>query len=276
MILSVDVGGTKILVALFDKNGKIVGSEKVKTPNDNYQYFLEILKDTIHEVSGSHKITACSIAMPGKIDRKTGTALAFGNLPWKNIEIANDLTDTVSCPIFVENDANLAGLAEATEIINQYKKTLYITISTGIGGVLVVNGKMDKDTIDAEIGHTLHEHEGQLMRWEEFASGKAIVARTGKMAKDLTEEKDWYIVARNIAIGLINMIASYTPDCVVIGGGVGTHLDKFIGKLQEELEIYKDDLITLPVIQKAKNPEQAVVYGGYLLAMQKLGHHGSN
>ena len=208
--------------------------------------------------------------MPGRIDRENNVVIAFGNLPWENIRVGDDLSDTLPCPIYIENDANLAGLAEATSLLDVYRKTVYITVSTGIGGVLVVDGKMDPDTLDMEVGHTMHEHNGKLQRWEEFASGKAIVAHTGKMASEITDESDWYLVARNIAIGLINVIATLTPECIVIGGGVGSHLEKFHEKLHEELELYKDDMIVLPQIVKAQHPEEAVIYGGYLLARQNL------
>ncbi len=269
MILTIDVGGTKVLVATFSDDGKIEKSQKFKTPTD-YPDFLRELKNNIKEVVGSQKPVACSIAMPGRIDRDNGVVIAFGNLPWKNVPIRDDLFDTINCPIYVENDANLAGLAEATEVLNLYRKTVYITVSTGIGGIYVIDGKMDPNTLDAEIGHTLHEHNGKLQRWEEFASGKAIVKHTGKMASEITDDKDWYVVARNIAIGLIDVIATLTPECIVIGGGVGSHLEKFQEKLHEELELYKDDLLTLPQIIKAQHPEEAVIYGGYLLAKQKL------
>ena len=272
MILTIDVGGTKVLVATFSEDGKVTKSEKFKTPV-MYPDFIEELKKTIVKVVGDENPKACSIAMPGRIDRENNTVISFGNLPWENIKVGEDLSDTVKCPIFIENDANLAGLAEATSILDTYKKTVYITVSTGIGGVLVVNGVMDPDTLDMEVGHTMYEHGGKLQRWEEFASGKAIVAHTGKMASEITDEGDWYVVARNIAIGLINVIATLTPECIVVGGGVGSHLEKFHEKLHEELELYKDDMFKLPQIVKAQHPEEAVIYGGYLLAKQNPAHH---
>jgi predicted NBD/HSP70 family sugar kinase len=89
------------------------------------------------------------------------------------------------------------------------------------------------------------------------------------MASEITDEQDWYLVARNIAIGLINLIVLLSPDCIIIGGGVGTHLEKFHEKLYSELELYQSNLIEkIPEIRKAQHPEEAVIYGGYLLARQ--------
>ena len=89
------------------------------------------------------------------------------------------------------------------------------------------------------------------------------------MASEITDNGDWYMVARNIAVGLIELIITLSPDCIVIGGGVGSHLEKFHEKLHEELELYRNKMInTLPQIRQAKHPEEAVVYGGYLLCKQ--------
>lgn len=267
MYLTVDVGGTKTLLAVFNSEGKIEKQQKFPTPK-NYDQFIGELRTNIEQICGGINPVACAIALPGIMNRETGIVFAFGNLDWENINISDKLQDILSCPIYIENDANLAGLAEAHSLLGEFRKVLYVTVSTGIGGVYVIDGVMDPNTIDAEIGHTLLEYKGKLTRWEEFASGKAIVAQTGKMASEITDPADWYLVARNIAIGLINAIATLTPECVVLGGGVGSHLEKFKEKLLEELETYDDSLIKLPEIRKAQHPEEAVVYGGYLLCKQ--------
>jgi predicted NBD/HSP70 family sugar kinase len=145
---------------------------------------------------------------------------------------------------------------------------LYVTVSTGISGAYIVDGRLDKNMIDAEIGHMMLEHEGRIRSWESFASGKAIFNMFGKRASDITEPGTWYIVARNIAIGLIDVIATTTPDAVIIGGGVGSHLEKFKDRLEEELRLYQTNVVTIPPIFQAKNPEEAVIYGCYALAQQ--------
>jgi glucokinase len=272
MYLTVDVGGTKVLVATFSEDGKVIKSEKFKTPV-MYPDFIEELKKTIKNVTGNKKLTACSIALPGTLDRKNGIAIAFGNLPWENVAIRADLEDVIKCPIYLENDAKMASVAEADAVKELYKRVLYITVSTGIGIGLTENGKIDQSVSDAGGKAIMLEHQGKIMAWEEFASGKAIVAQTGKMASEITDERDWYLVARNIAIGLIDLIVLLSPDCIVIGGGVGAHLEKFQEKLFNELELYQSNMVKIPQIIKSNHPEEAVIYGGYLLAKQKLNHH---
>jgi glucokinase len=273
MILTIDVGGTKVLVATFSEDGKVIKSEKFKTPV-MYPDFIEELKKTIKSVVGGNKgLSACSIAVPGTLDRENGVAIAFGNLPWENVAIRADLEDVINCPIYLENDAKMAAVAEADAVKELYKRVLYVTVSTGIGIGLTENGKIEQSVSDAGGKAIMLEHQGKIMAWEEFASGKAIVAQTGKMASEITDEADWYLVARNIAIGLIDLIVLLSPECIVIGGGVGAHLEKFQEKLFNELELYQSKMVKIPQIIKSNHPEEAVIYGGYLLAKQNMNHH---
>lgn len=264
MILAVDIGGTKTLLAVFDENGQITEKNRFPTPQD-YEEFKQHLAEEVAKFTTS-TFNAAAVAVPGRIDRQKGIGIAFGNLPWENVPIQSDCQQILGCPVQIENDANLAGLSEAQLLKDQYRKVLYVTISTGIGGVLVVDGAMDPDTLDAEIGHTLYPHEGKLEEWEDFASGKAILERYGKRAEDISDPAIWQQIAEDIALGLFNVIATLTPEVIVIGGGVGTHLEKFQSLLGEALKKHADPMINLPVIVEAQRPEEAVIYGCFELA----------
>jgi predicted NBD/HSP70 family sugar kinase len=269
MYLAIDIGGTKTLLALFSTSGKMLASQKFSTP-PNYPTFLEQLEKNISELKKSHPdgIEACVVGAPGKIDRANGVAIAFGNLPWSNVPIHDDIKKLCRVPVAVENDANLAGLSEAILITHSYRKVLYVTVSTGIGGGLIVDGIIDPDFADAEIGHMVFEHDGKIQRWEEFASGYAIFQKYGKKASDLDDPQAWYVISRNLALGLTNAINSLTPDVVVIGGGVGAHFEKFADPLHEALMLYGTSLVSVPPLRKAVRAEEAVIYGCYELARQ--------
>ncbi len=270
MYLTIDVGGSKVLIATFSSDGNLQKSTKFKTPIMYPDFILELKKE-IKGLLGDEHPDSCAIALPGTLDRENGVALFFGNLPWENVKIRDDLSDTLHCPIYLENDAKLAGLAEADAVSDLYSRVLYVTVSTGIGLGLTVDGEIDYSVKDAGGKAIMLEHQGKIMAWEEFASGKAIVAQSGKMASEITDESDWYLVSRNIAIGLISLITTLSPDCIVIGGGVGAHLEKFHEKLHDELELYRSKMIVnMPQIMKAQHPEQAVIYGGYLLCKSKI------
>lgn len=270
MYLAIDIGGTKTLVAVFDASGAVAKQVKFPTPED-YETFIQALGEHVKEL-GVEDFRAAGIAIPGKVDRKNGVGIAFGNLTWRNVPIQADCEKIINAPIVIENDANLAGLSEAILLKDKYKKVFYITISTGIGGIYVVNGKIDENTQDAEVGHMLLEYRGESVIWEKFASGKAIFEKYGKKAVEIDDPEAWEEISRNIAIGLYACIASYTPEAIVIGGGVGAHLDRFKSYLDAALKKYENPIVTLPPVLQAQRPEEAVIYGCYELAKERYGH----
>jgi predicted NBD/HSP70 family sugar kinase len=264
MFGAIDIGGTKTLLATFNSRGELQKKIRFETPQ-NYNNFLETLSLESKKINikDIHVMTA---GVPGVIDTHKGIVKAFGNLPWYEIPIKKDVEKIFKCPVLAENDAKLAALSEALALEDKYRKVLYVTISTGIGAGLIINDKISPDFENIEVGQMLFEHNGKLERWENFASGKAIVAQFGKPAKDITSREDWYIIAHNIALGLIDLIATLTPEVIVIGGGVGSHFEKFKDRLIEDLRIYQNDLLTVPPIFKAVKAEEAVIYGCYNLS----------
>lgn len=267
MYIAVDVGGTKTLVANFDNNREIMKQIKFPTPQ-NYDEFKVALLDAISGVLETDTASSIAVALPGVVDRQNGVCLQLGNLPWKNIPIVSDIKSVYNVPISIENDANLAGLSEANEVIDKYNKTLYITISTGIGSVFVVGGTIDPNTADAEIGHMIYPVDDTYKDWEDFASGRWIVEKYGKRASEISDYKTWKEITIPISMGIINASAAYTPDVIVLGGGVGAHIDSFIKPLRDNIAEIKPDIITVPPIIGAKRPEEAVIYGCYELAKQ--------
>lgn len=263
MYLTIDIGGTKTLLSRMKYNGEIESSIKFPTPKD-YKEFKKQLAENIAKITTSPFKVVC-VAAPGKIDRETGNVIAFGNLPWKNSPIANDIKSITHSKVIIENDAKLAALSEARLIDPPRKKVMYLTVSTGIGGGTVIDNKLDPDLIDAEVGHMLFERDGELVKWESFASGSAIVSRFGKLASEIDDPEIWKIVARDLAMGIIDIAANSYPDIIVIGGGVGTHFKKYGQFLKAELKKYENPMVKTPEIVQAKNPEEAVIHGCYQL-----------
>ena len=263
MYLTIDIGGTKTLVARMLKNGKIDESIKFPTSPD-YENFKKELANNVAEVT-TNDVTVVCVAAPGKIDHEKGVVVAFGNLPWKNVPLKADVQKITGHPVLMENDAKLASLSEARLIKPPRNKVLYLTISTGIGGGLVIGNKLDPDLVDAEVGHMRFERDGELVTWESFASGKAIVRRFGKLASEINDPDIWKVISRDLAMGIIDVIANVQPDIIVIGGGVGSHYKKFGKFLEAELKKYEDPMVEIPEIVQAKHPEEAVIYGCYEL-----------
>ncbi len=271
MFVAVDIGGTKTLVAVFDRHGKIIEQQKFPTPVEYEDFKIELAK--VVSALTTKDFARVVAAVPGLLNRKTGVALAFGNIAWPPpVPIQADSEAIFKCPVMIENDAKLAGLSEALLLADKFNRVLYVTISTGISSAYIVNGRIDPNTQDAETGQILLEHDGKLKDWEDFGSGRAFQEKFGKRVSDV-DPKDsaaWYWLARNIAVGLIDLIASLTPEAIVIGGGVGAHLEKFKDRLDEQMRIYENPMLPIPPILKAQRAEEAVIYGCYEYAKQ---HH---
>jgi predicted NBD/HSP70 family sugar kinase len=261
--LAIDVGGTKTLFSVFQPDGQLIYEHKIQTSHD-YEQFKTDLALAIRRDLAAYHFSYCCCAVPGWLDFKDGIVIAFGNLPWQNVHIKSDLAELMpATKILIHNDAKLAGLSEALLIHDRYKKVLYLTISTGIGGGVIIDDVIDPNLANFEPGHMRFERDGRLQEWEHFASGKALRERYGKLAADINDEAIWRDFAKLIALGLEEILATIQPEVVVIGGGVGTHFEKFKTFLEAELVANKDPLVPIPPLFKAKRPEEAVIYGCY-------------
>jgi glucokinase len=269
MYVGIDIGGSKTLIARLDTKGVIIASEKFPTDPD-YDKFVKDLAHSLPKL-GIADYQAGAVAVPGRIDREHGVGLIFGNLPWKNVPLAADIEKMLHCPIVLEHDPSLAGLSEAMLIKDEFKRVLYVTVSTGIGAGLIINGKIDEQFASNEAGHIVLEHGGKHAAWESFASGKAIFERYGKPAHDITDPAAWQQIGRNIATGLDALLAITGPEVVVLGGSIGTYFEHYQKPLLAALKQYEMPLVPIPPIRAAARPEQAVVYGCYDLAKSLYG-----
>jgi len=270
MYLGIDVGGTKTLVGSLTNEGVITQWHKFPTP-EKYADFLPALKEVLHTFEAKD-FRAIGIAAPGLIDREHGIFKAGGNIKWRNVHLQTDLARMMHTPVVLENDVNAAAVSEAKLLKGMYESVLYIAPGTGIGTGATINCELTKSFEDMEGGQMLLEHNGKLVKWENLASGKAIVERFGKRASEIDDAKTWKIISRDLARGFIDLIAIVQPDVIVVGGGVGTHLPKYKKYLLEELKKFETPLTKIPPIRQAQRPEEAVVYGCYDLAKAKYGH----
>lgn len=268
MIVTIDTGGTKTLVSSFNKQGKMGESFKFPTPVDPDEYVRQ-LKQLVREHYGHLEVDAVVLALPGIII--DGVAVWCNNLHWANFDAGSKLKDMLpKVPLLIENDANLAGLAEARALNPVPISALYVTISTGIGSGIITNGIIDPGLRKSEAGRALIEYDGKVREWETFASGSAIVNVYKKRASDITSKRTWYQISDRISRGFLAVIPILQPDVIIIGGGVGTHLGKFHGALESILRENLPPHIPCPRIVQAVHPEEAVIYGCYYYAKDYL------
>lgn len=268
--LAIDVGATKTLLAVFDSSGELICECKQKT-NSDYSGFKSELAQKIDELKPKFTIRRCCCAVPATIDFDAGVAMAFGNESWRNVPIINDLAALLpGAKVLIHNDAKLAALSEALLLHGEYKKLLYITLSTGIGGGVITDGVIDEDFQNFEPGQMVFEYDGRQQKWEDFASGKALRAKYGKPASDIDDPAIWQEYAHSLATGFEDLLATVRPDVIVVGGGVGAHFEKFQPFLEAELNKINNPLVPTPPLLKARRPEEAVVYGCYEYIKQNV------
>ncbi len=262
MYVGVDVGGTKTLIAALDEHGVILESRKFPTP-PNYKHFLLEVRHTLAHMEHQTFVAGGAGIPVTNFNRDTGRAVGFANLPWHNVLVQADLERIFDCPITVNNDAKMASLSEAMLVKDKYHRVLYVTISTGIGYALTVDCHIDDNLGDGGGRTIMLEHDGKLLPWESFASGRAIVDRYGKRAEDIHDDATWRKITRELTLGFLELIALMQPDVIVVGGSVGNYFERFEKFLSDSLAVYETPLVPMPALRKAARPEEAVIFGCY-------------
>ena len=191
--IGIDVGGTNVKIALVDNKGKIIYSNSIPTRAEmGYEYTINNMKEAITELiketkSDPKNIESIGFGFPGQIDYQKGIVRLAPNIPgWVNVPIAEIMEKEFGIPTRVDNDVRCAALGELNYGAGQGCDNLIcITVGTGIGSGLVINGKLVRGASNAagEIGHIkLDMNGGPLCGCgdrgclEAFASGPSIVA----------------------------------------------------------------------------------------------------
>jgi glucokinase len=264
-VLAIDLGGTKIRSIVADADGRILGEDRRETDAEEGQeaVLARMVASANEAVAASGvpyaALIAAGVSAPGPVDFERGILYQPPNLPgWDAVPLAGLLQGRLNLPAFLENDATAAALGEARYGAGQGARHLiYLTVSTGIGGGLILDGRVYRgaDGSAGELGHMTvddngPEHNcGQRGCLEVLASGTAIarmareavaagrspeLARLARTVEELTpvevdraadagDEAAREILARAghfLGVGLANYLNIFNPEVVVIGGGV--------------------------------------------------------
>jgi len=266
LILSIDLGGSKILTAVTNSQGKILSLDHGITPakKGHEAVIQSIWESAYHALEQADvdisELTAVGIGAPGLSNPETGILFTSPNLPgWRDIPLRDIMQEKLGKKTFVINDANAAALGEfyfgAARGVRNF---IYITLSTGIGGGIIIDGKIYGGAIGAagEVGHMTIDDDGPVCNcgnrgcWETLASGTAlarearqrikegvrtsileyaegdvgkvtaqVIHNAAEQGDDLAEE----LIARTsyyVGVGLANLINIFNPELIVIGGGL--------------------------------------------------------
>jgi glucokinase len=272
MYAGVDIGGSKILVAISDANLKLIASNRIATPESSSFGLLEIRR-LISTLSGNRQLAAIGISAPGPLDFKAGKLLKPPNMSWRNVGVKSNLRQAFKVPVGFDQDVNAAALAETQMgAATKAKSVLYVTISTGVGTGIIINGQIYRGAYDSEGGHIVVNPNGHPCscggrgHMEAEVSGRAIKRRFGRFAYEITDRPTWNLIARDIALGLASLSAVLSPELIVLGGGVSVHWNRFRQPLQKHFASLACPLYPRPKIVPAKHIETAAIYGALILA----------
>lgn len=280
--LGVDLGGTNIAIGLVDEEGKILHQNSCPTGvNRPFGKIMADMGALAHQVvaEAGHsmdEVAAVGIGAPGASDNKAGTVIFANNLNWRNVPVRAELGKHVNLPIFVDNDANVAALAELYAGVAKGKDSIIlITLGTGVGGGIVLNQRVwgGRHNVGAEIGHMIVETEhgepcscGNDGCFERYTSATALIREgrkavvenpasliysmtggdmdkvTAKVvldaarAGDFIGERIFQKYIHYLALGIVSLINTLDPDVIALGGGVSKAGDFLLDALIPEVE----------------------------------------
>lgn len=230
----------------------------------NFGEAMDVLKTKIHEATGGGPINALAAGVAGVLDRKNKKLVRSPNLhDWENRPLGEELAKMAGTRVILENDAAVEALGEATGGAGRrFEIVAYVTIGTGMGGARVVNGRIDANAWGFEPGQQIISVGDKVGYWEEFASGTAMERVHGKKPWEITDQEAWENEARLVAIGLHNLTVIWSPEIIILGGGVTKSLDleKVKGYL-EEMKVFSK----IPEVKLAELGEKSGLYGAMAL-----------
>ncbi len=269
MFLVFDIGGTNTRIAV-SSDGKTLNSKVIPTEKD-FAVGIEIIKKVASELAGTEKITAVAGGIAGPLDKdKTMLVKSPHIANWVNKPLKQELENIFGCQVKLENDTVLAALGEATRGAGQGKDiVVYMTISTGVGGARIVNGKIDANSLGFEAGHQIIVIDGEPCdcggkgHLESYVSGSGLQKIYHQKGQDIKDEKIWDEVAKKLAVGLNNTIVHWSPDIVILGGAVMKSVD--IEKVKAYLKEYLTIFPNPPEVVLAKFDSDGGLYGALKL-----------
>jgi glucokinase len=312
--IGVDLGGTKMLLGVLEETEVRHESREAST-GQGEDDLVELLVREIGEAREARPgVRAVGLGIPATIDHDSGVAVSAVNLPLSDLPIRDLVAERVGLPVFVDNDANVAALAEYLYGAAQGKpNTVMLTIGTGIGGGLILGGEVYRGATGAgaELGHTVIQADGPPCQGncpnhgcvESLASGTAL-GREGRAAAESSPDSllgqvlaagekvdgkavtDAALNGDETAIGVFELIGSrlgvacssfaniFQPDAIVVGGGVIAAGDLLLDPARRELRERALNPMNRTPILEANLGNDAGMIGAAAMARLELEKEG--
>lgn len=311
--VGVDIGGTTVKAGIVDGNNKIVLSSVIKTIKKRpikqiVDNIIMQIKQLLNDCNlNIENIKAIGVGVPGIVDSNCGK-LVFNSLGWENVNFKKLFSSAFNLPVFALNDSNAAALSEYAAFRGKTKNMVLLTIGTGIGAGIMIDGQLFSGNkfAGAEIGHMVIA-DGKTCPckrvgcFEMLASARALVENTKNAMKANKQSKMWAVsenfddinvltafkaaklcdkdaqkvvneYLENLGIGITNVANIFRPEAIVIGGGLSVVGKELIGPLQDYLNTHiygKADYAPVKIML-AKLKNDAGIIGASLFAKQNV------
>lgn len=259
-----DIGGTNTRVACVE-DGQLCEVATFATPQlpDDA---LAALVHAIQEVSKSAPVAQIVGGVPGALD-EAGVVLSAPNLPaWENWSLAAALHEATGASVLLKNDADLAGLGEATSgAAKGYRVVAYLGLGTGVGGTRIVAGKIDAHTKRGiETGHQIVDiATGATL--ESLVGGHALEQKRGS-APATFQRSVWQELTPTLAVGVWNAVVHWSPDIVVLGGSlIRAECGFDVGEVEAEVKHIAFPGAALPAFAPAALGDLSGLHGARVL-----------
>lgn len=303
MYLGIEIGGTKLQLVLGDGEGRIVERRKLAVERQRGAAGIrEQIEQTLPELIGKpEQLRATGVGFGGPVDWKIGRICRSHQIEgWSEFDLSGWLGGLTGAPVAADNDANVAALGEALRGAGRgFSPVFYVTLGSGVGGGLVLDGKIYHGASpgEAEIGHVRLDRQGTIL--ESRCSGWAVDARirdlrrkhpgsllaqmtrsaTGGEAKHLRaalEQGDAAAgqllqeVAEDLAFGLSHVVHLFHPQIIILGGGLAGTGEPLRAAVEKALKRFvMEAFLPGPVLALAELGEDAVPVGALELARRE-------
>ena len=301
--LGIEIGGTKIQVFVVNSSFTILERIKFFVGHTKEAFKIqEILEDNLEKLSSNYEITAIGVGFGGPIDFENGIIhKSFHVSGWNGFNLKHWLSDFTKVPVFVDNDGNIAALAEAVLGVGKgITRVFYITLGSGAGGGFVVDGRIyhGKAPGEFEVGHLRLSKSGKTM--ESSVSGWALNRKLGIYIDENPRSQLAILVKKyetdasknllaaidkndfgakaildetidDLAYGLSHVVHIVNPDILILGGGLSNLGEYLSMTLTHKLRDYMMDVLKekSPIIKLSGLKEDTVPLGAVILAMQQ-------
>jgi glucokinase len=292
-VIGLDLGGTKILAGVVDRDGHVEQRREHATPTASQDELLAGLDEAVEELL-TDEIGALGFGVPAQIDQRSGRALKAVNIPLKDMYLRDRMKDRFGLPVGIENDANAATYAEFRfGAARDVDTMIMLTLGTGCGGGAVIDGKLFRGW--AEFGHIVIEYDGLPCQGTCTGRGHLEPYVTGVAAAKLAQAEFGPAVdahrlvrlanegepravqildgiGRRLGAGIGSLVNIFNPELVVIGGGFAAAGDFILEPAREILrrEALAEAGYRVPVV-RAELGTAAGLIGAGLVAFDALG-----